>query len=259
MSDSIVRKTRPRVGRPVIYGGAAVAVLGAVWWTRRKRAQGSGTDTGAGTSTDYTGTDTGYPTDGFSDYSPAPGYGPVGTTPGTEPTMPTAILTNPAWTQAAAAYLLQQGFDPVSSAIALGVYLSSGGLTPSQYNMVTAALAGVGDPPNKPAPPHLLPPTGQKPPTTPPPKTPGPTLKAGPHLAVSAHTKTSATLSWTRVPGATHYRVEQAHVGKVLRDVVGTRTTISRAYKTNVAIRVTAYRYTRQYSQPSNVVTVTHR
>jgi hypothetical protein len=260
MSDAIVRIQRPRINRPVIYGGAAVLVIGTVWWTRRKRA--AVTDTGATDTTsaaDTTGTDTGYDTGGFSDYSPAPGYGPVGVTPGDTTQYPTPPRTNAEWTQQAEAYLLQAGFDPVSSAIALGVYLASGGLTDAQYNMVTAALAGVGDPPNKPAPPHKLPPTGQKPPTTPPPKTTGPTLKAAPHLAISSHTKTTVNLSWTRVPGATHYRVEQAHTGHVVYDIVGTHAKIVRAHKTNMAIRVIAYRYTRQYSQPSNSVTVTHR
>lgn len=248
MSDGIVRQPRSRISRPVIYGGAAVVVIGAVWWSRHRASQNAAiaTDTTDTSATD-TGTDTGYDTSGFDSYSPIADSGAYGVVPGSNYNYGPTILTNAQWTQEAEQYLTQSGFNPIVSATALGVYLASGGLTQRQYNIVTAALAGVGNPPVQPAPPHMIPSGGQS-----------GSLKDAPHLVIASTTKTTVVLRWTAVKGATHYRVQRAN-GVVLRDVVGTRISVTRAPKVDETVSVVAFRFARQISKPSNTVVVHNR
>lgn len=241
MSD-IIRNQRPRISRPVIYGAAVLSVGGAVWWAARRRANAVTADAGTDPGTDP-GYDpnAGYDTGGFGDYSPAPDGGPYGTTPGIEPSMPTPPRTNAEWTRQAVDYLTGQGFNPATSAVALGVYLAGRGLSPHQRDIVTAAIGGVGYPPTRPAPPHVTP--------------QHPDVKGAPHLAITDTTKTVVKIRWTTVKGATHYRVERGN-GVVVKDVIGNTATITRPSKNDETIHVTAYRYARRYSQSSNAVVI---
>jgi len=191
-----------------VIGGVGSAAI--VWYVYKKQAASTAAIP-ADTSTDPN-------LSGYGDYSSADGgaYGSNYSTPtnygyydqatgqfvglgGT--TVVAGPSTNSAWVQAAAAYLINQGYDPITVIAALGKYVSSQGLTAlsqTEYNIVTAAIGIEGQPPETIAPPHLESNTGQTTPTTVPAKP-----RAG---------KVGNNITWSPVIGATHYHI---------RDVAG--------------------------------------
>jgi hypothetical protein len=147
----------------------------------------------------------------------------------------TAPSTNFEWGQMALARLTQAGFDSVTSAIALGVYVNGGNLSADQLAIVQAALNLTGPTPQPVPAPHTAPPAG--PPAPPTPKTPAPVPLHAPQVFVSARTKTSITIHWTPVPNAAFYLVLGAAYPKL---VTGTSATFRpglynhiRAYPSN--------------------------
>jgi hypothetical protein len=108
-------------------------------------------------------TDTGYdPTDsGAYGYSMPDGsitYGsPYGSIPTTVVGGNTMVLptTNAQWYQQCVDYLEDHGYDPTSTAAALGKYLAKAELTQAQAEIVEAAIGAFGYPPNNPGTPRV--------------------------------------------------------------------------------------------------------
>jgi len=159
-----------------VIGGAGSAII--VWYVYKKQQASA-----AATAVDTTATDTTDPNlSGYGDYSGAYGgnyqtpsnYGYYDQTTGQfiglgGTTTVAGPTTNSTWVQAAAAYLINQGYDPITVITALGKYVSSQGLaalTQNEYNIVTAAIGIEGQPPEPIAAPHLEANTGQTPSTT---------------------------------------------------------------------------------------------
>lgn len=116
------------------------------------------------------------------------------------------VVTGPAnngqWAQQAEAYLVQNGFDMVAVAIALGKYLQGAELTADEMATVQAAIAFEGNPPTAVPPPHQAPPAGQN---------TGSGTLAAPHLGVASHTTKTAMLKWNAVAGASSYHVHRSN------------------------------------------------
>lgn len=259
--------------RVLFLAGGSVGLV-AIWYVVQRR---NATDTTTTDGTDTTTTDTSidpnasgaygsgyggdYSTGGSADYSPPeldsyvdPSTGAVitggGATPVYTPPKPVVITkptTNAQWAQQASAYLVQQGFDAITVATALGKYFSNQNLTDNQLSVVQAALAAEGNPPNPPPPPHVAPPSGQ--PTgvtsgTIKPKTPT-------HFhVVSVKSNVGAKLAWTAATGATGYRLKRNGVVSrtskytsidVLRNgswqVASTRGTYTSAYSAPIVVK----------------------
>lgn len=148
-----------------VYGAGAGGLILVFYFRKRSQANASAATTGTG-STGTTDT-SGY--DPYSYQDTSGGYsGVYGTTPsyygqygytGAGPS--TVPASNAQWAQQAAQYLTGQGYDPITTTAALGVYLYGGGLTDNQYQIVQAAIAFEGYPPTPPPAPHVNPPVGQ--------------------------------------------------------------------------------------------------
>lgn len=111
------------------------------------------------------------------------------------------ISTNAQWSQAAQAYLASiGGFDSTAVAAALGAGLLGHYMTPDQVGIWNAAIAFEGNPPGGYPPLNTTPPIGQPPPTT--------TLPAPAGFKTTGHTRTSASFSWSPVPGALEYHMK---------------------------------------------------
>lgn len=182
------------------WAGGFVVVGGAYWlYQRRKAQQALAASSQDQTATDTTGT--GFTTDtGSSAVS--------GTVPGSYYAFPPQAGVTPLpqthdqWAVAAENQLVQDGFDPVTTAVALGLYLRGQTLSSDQYNIASAAIAVEGEPPAPPVPaPHVAPPPGQKPAT--------PTLGAAPVLHVAQHQRGRATLAWSATPNEQFYTVHR--------------------------------------------------
>jgi hypothetical protein len=184
-----------------LLGGTAAAVT--VWYVYKKQQAASAT------TSDTLPADT----SGYGDYSAASGVaGGGGGTPsnygyydqttgqfiglgGT--TTVTGPGNNGAWTQAAAAYLIMQGYDPITVLNALGKYLNGTAVTQTEYNIVTAAIGIEGLPPDGAPTLHMEPPS----------QTQTGVLGAAPVLQETAHRTGAAAISWSQTPNATSYHV----------------------------------------------------
>lgn len=252
MSEIRSFNSRPAVAAPnhkrkLLFIGGGIGLIG-VWYFFKARQDTSATvdDTGAtddGYSSIPDDTETVPPT--LSSYvDPTTG---ATITNGTTTTQTiTQATTNPAWAQQATAYLTQNGFDPVTVGIALGLYLSGRNLSNSQLQIVEAAIAAEGNPPTSVPAPHTAPPSGQ---STGSGVTGTTTKPKAPVVHIASKRKGSATLAWGAVPGATHYRLY--YKGVFARTITTTSNDVHR----NGNWRVASVRGT--YVSPhSNVVTV---
>ena len=192
----------PKIGKvKKVYVWGAIGVVGAyvAWRWYSAGAAGSGetedatADVGDGVATGGAGA--------------AGGSGNVqyaGSTTDTD-----AIDTNAEWTQKAVELLSNAGYNATTVYAALGDYLSGAPLTATEQTIVRAALAAVGAPPVG-GPYVIREQVGEV------------TLKAPTGVRVTAVTSTSASLSWTKVEGASWYRVYR---DGVTQNVGGTDTT----------------------------------
>lgn len=121
----------------ILAAGVGAAFVGYSWWKKRQAAQPV---TAVGNVNDLVGA---------TQYTGAPNVaGTTGnaTVNGTLPKA--AIVTNGDWTQAAVAYLEQNGsYDPTALMTALGKYLANQPVTTQEAGMIMAARAAFGDPP----------------------------------------------------------------------------------------------------------------
>lgn len=162
----------PKNRKVALFAIGGLGGLGLVYWYKRKNAAAATADT-TGTTTDpsidpatgipyaeeYSG---GYGSSLGGIYDPATGQTYTGAG---GPPIVTQVTSNAQWAQAAEAYLISLGYDPVTTSAALGAYLAGIGLTQDQLAIVQAAIGFEGQPPNPPAPPHVTgPPTGTGPP-----------------------------------------------------------------------------------------------
>lgn len=234
--------------RMVYLVGSGVGVL-AIWYFYQRRkasaAVAATTDTSTDPSTDTTGLDTGSSPALTSYTDPATGAVISGGVSGGTQTI-TAPSTNAQWTQQTLAYLVQNGFDPITVSIALGKYLANQNLTDDEYAVVQSALAAEGPPPSPPPPPHVAPPSGQTSPTSvTQPANPG----APTNFRIVSKKKGSAVLAWDPVPGATAYR--EYRNGVAVGKVSGTRDTVRHNGSWEIAsVKGT---YTSPHAGPVNV------
>src|SRR5271165_502251 len=171
-------KKMPRNRKVLLFSlGGLGAIGGYIWWKKRNASTASAASTtdpnaidpatgipysqeggaidpatGVPYADEYGGTSGAYGTQpgALGTYDPLTGqYIPgIGQT-----TPPVQIATNAEWAQAAESYLVSQGYDPVTTAAAIGAYLIGGTLTSDQYAIVQAALAFEGQPPTSVPPP----------------------------------------------------------------------------------------------------------
>ena len=137
-----------------LFAVGGIGGLAAIWWWRNRQANSASSATANNTgTTDPNAIDpnTGIP------YSQE-GYGGVGSTPG----MYGGYVPNPSyggsgsvwqptnatWATEAEQYLTSLGYNPVTVATALGLYLSGKPLSQNEYDIVTAAIGFEGNPPN---------------------------------------------------------------------------------------------------------------
>jgi hypothetical protein len=91
---------------------------------------------------------------GYTDPSTGQYITGVGATTVTQPS------TNASWAQEVESYLENLGYDPTTTAAAIGKYLTGQPLTADQNSIVAAALGFFGNPPTGAPPPITSPPTG---------------------------------------------------------------------------------------------------
>lgn len=220
----------------IAVGAASASILVYAWW-RHKGAANVPQDAAATTPTVSSDTSidpaTGVPyADEYGGYGGFGGYSGIGIN---DPTtggiigggygsgVVQTVTTNAAWAQAAQLYLTTvAGFqDSNAVAAALGAVLLGHYVTPDQVTIWNAAVAFEGYPPQG------YPPLNTTPPghggSTPPPAT---KLKAPTGVKVSSTTKTTVSLHWNKVTGATHYRIYDNVSSYNIGDSVDTATHI---------------------------------
>lgn len=157
----------------LVIGAGALVGGGAILYYRHQQNAAAAATPAAGTDT------SGYDTSGDIDPTTGIPYadegagmdGAYGTTPsalgyydpttgqyigtGVGTSTVTTVSTNAAWAQAAAAYLVNQGYDGATVTAAIGLYLLGAPLTQDQYDIVTAAIGFEGNPPQGAPPPHM--------------------------------------------------------------------------------------------------------
>lgn len=139
MPDTVAVPVAGKVPKNVLLvaGGLGGAFVVYSWWKKRQAAQPV---TAVGNVNDLIGA---------TSYTGAPNTaGATGNATQTGTLNKAAITTNGDWTQAAVAYLEQNGsYDPTALMTALGKYLAGQSLTVNEAGMVMAARAAFGDPP----------------------------------------------------------------------------------------------------------------
>ena len=156
----------------------------------------------------------------------------------------TAPTTNAQWTQQAIAYLVQNGFDPITVSVALGKYMANQNLTNDELVVVESAISAEGQPPVSVPPPHLAPPSGQTATASVTHSVTKPKTPTGLHVA--SHKKNEAVLVWDAQVGANEYRLH--FNGIPVRTVPHATTTVHRNGKWAVAsVRGS---YTSKYTAP---------
>lgn len=199
----------PKEKRPlVIIGGVALVVVVYAWW---RNSSVPAEDVPADTTYDD-----GYVTQatpGELGYSS--GTGASSDSGGSDYDGIPLLRTNADWTRYATEQLSSAGRDPSAVQSALGKYLDRQPLTGAEQDIVRAALAAAGKPPEgsfvitpgieSPAPSALPAPTGLK------------------GVAVST---TAVDLSWNAVPGAGNYRVYRGGVSQNVAASYDTRAQV---------------------------------
>jgi hypothetical protein len=174
----------------VIAGGALIAgIVGYAWWNRAR----------IGTPADEI-----LPEDIPQDREPPPTV--VGEQNFDTGEVRAIINTNPEWYTAAVEYLVSTGgFDFTFTTVTLGKFLARRELTEAEANLVQAAKGAVGEPPQGgPWPIIRAQPSG---PTTP------PTTLTAPAVRARQTSRTSVSITWGRVTGATGYQVRRVRGG----------------------------------------------
>jgi hypothetical protein len=195
---SIAGKAIPK-NAVLIGGAAAVSVIIYAYW---KKSSGGNSSNAAVTADPSAGIDpsTGQPyADEFGAGMNYSGFGfndPVtGATIGAYGTQTiTQVTTNAQWAQAAQAYLVQQGYDPMKVSAAIGKVLSGQPITADEAAIWAAAVGYEGEPPMYVPPLNTSVPGGQN---------TGTTIKAPSGLHVTARGKNDIHLAWSAVTGAT--------------------------------------------------------
>jgi hypothetical protein len=145
---------------PVPLPIIAIAGLGLWYYLQRKNASGSGTAApnqqtdpagNVGSIDPSTGYVYGTPEDtaSLSSTNSGGGSGSSGTSGST---VSNQYTTDAAWSVAAINYLVGLGIDPTTANQAIGQFLSSQNLTPTQQGDVNLAIQGLGAPPEPPTP-----------------------------------------------------------------------------------------------------------
>jgi len=191
MAESMKLPAIGNVDKRWVYAGGALVLgfVGYAWWTR---AQGSSAQEGD-----------------FLEEDIPQGREPPPTVVGEESFddngAAAIINTNAEWYTAAIEYLVGTGgFDFTFATITLGKFLARRELTEQEANLVQAAKGAVGEPPQGGPWPIIRT-------TAPTPATPGSDKLAKPVLkmGIGNPRNTIYALSWTKVPGATHYLVKR--------------------------------------------------
>lgn len=147
-----------KIGLFAIGGIGGLAIV--IWYRRRQQssntaAQNTGDPNTVDPNTGIPYSQEGYGAAGtpglYGQYDPLTG----GYTPGPGTVNQVYSPNNAMWAQQSEAYLTGQGYDPVTVAAALGLYLAGQPLSQDQYDIVTAAIGFEGQPPNG-APPPIL-------------------------------------------------------------------------------------------------------
>lgn len=155
------KKLSPK-NKKILAGAGLVAagILGYMYYKNRSASSAAATTDTSSTDPNAIDPNTGIPYADETDYSgvgTSPGldgvYDPttgqyIGTGVGTALGGITTVSTNAAWAQASEAYLTNLGYDPATTAAALGAYLLGVPLTSDQYAIVQAAIGFEGTPPN---------------------------------------------------------------------------------------------------------------
>lgn len=166
-------------------------------------------------------------TSGVGDISSTgvPGAGTVTPSTGDGDYGPSTITE---WAQRAINYLVSKGYTGTLASQAIAAFVNTGTVTQAQRVLLDIAIAGIGAPPDGAYNITVTNPPSSTPTTKPKPSSSKPGKPTG--VKVSSVTAKSATVSWTKVPGATGYtvRVSGAKVAKDNRTmkVVGTSVSI---------------------------------
>lgn len=184
----------PAVGRVkkqyvIAAGGLVVVVVGYAYW---RAGQAPAEDIPAYTEGDVV-------TDGVTDTSGGAAGGSANSGGGRTDSSTTPD-TDAEWSMQATEALAGE-FEAGALSIALGRYVTHQGLNADQQNMVRAAIGKVGYPPG-----------GQYPVTADTSGTPS-TFNEPTGLKASAVTSTSVTLEWSKVTGASGYRLFRSDLG----------------------------------------------
>jgi len=131
--------------------GAGIGLVGILWYRNKESSSSSSSADTADSGIDPT-TGIPYADEDYGEYG-TPGeegtYDPLTGEylpgPGTSETY---TATNQTWSQEAEAYLENLGYDPTTTATALGNYLNGIPLSQSEYDIVSAALGFFGNPPS---------------------------------------------------------------------------------------------------------------
>lgn len=212
----------------IAAGAASVGIIAYAWFKHKSTGNPSAdlSTPSDSSSTDTSGIDPstgvpyadeyGYMNSGYSFggvFDPSTGST---VTSGSGGTGVVTITTNAQWAQAAQSYLASiGGYDATAVAAALGAGLLGHYMTPDQVGIWNAAIAFEGYPPQGSPPLNTTPPGGGG--SNPPPPKTGP-LPAPTGLRSTAHTRSTVTLTWNAVAGATHYRVYRSDVATNIGD-----------------------------------------
>lgn len=223
--------TIPGVGpTKKVYVIAGVGVLGGVlfyaYWKRSQTAAATATapavvdSTGAdGFTEDSTaaGYNTAYPPASYSPY----GYDLYGNPlpPPTGAGSNGAYTTNSDWATAAEAQMQSDALPLATIQTALGRVLGGLSVSSAQKDIFMQAVGLLGQPPQGYPTPIKLTDSGTEP-------VPGGTLPAPTGLKVTHVTKTTVSLAWNAVSGATHYRVYRSDVATNIGDATSPAVTV---------------------------------
>lgn len=239
--------------KAVVIGGAvAVGIIGYAYYQRSiAGSSGGGDDSEEELIDPYTGLP-------LSDEFQFPAYqamtisDPTGTPFGTGlgGQVVTQVDTNAGWTQAAMAYLSQNGsYEPSALLDALGKALAGNAVTTQEAAMFNAARAVMGEPPQPWGPNgtrvlvHTNSNPNNPPPTT---STPGASLPAPKNLRAVNITTSTIRLDWDPVPGAigySFYSIEDPPADKNRPGARLNTTTVYSIYTRSGLRRKTRYRF----------------
>jgi hypothetical protein len=162
------------------------------------------------------------------------------TAPGGETYDPTiseeAVTTNAVWAQRVVDLLEGVGYDRNKAAATVGKYLSGQPLDATEKLIIQTAIALLGNPPAGALPIITAPST----PTTTTPAAAGKLATPTMHASAGDPRNTNYALSWTKIPGATHYLVKRERgpgANPLYRIVVGT------GYRTHALAHKWMYQY----------------